>query len=174
MDFLIDGNGKVICGICKKHFDNIEEAVHYPTVWGNDLGVHKECLKKVEEIRDQETWDYAIALIKTKKIHCIQCTRELTSENLSNLRSDVDRTSYKCPECGLEFTVYHGEPDLNSYHDFEEEQEWGEYREAMKIYRKQLKEWESRGSPRGSRPIPPRTPEEKRIDETNLRKYGEY
>jgi len=121
----------------------------------------KDCYEKFRDQENQDYWKCATLLIKTDKIHCIKCKSELTHKNLGD--TDIDRISVKCPECKLEFTIYHGEPDDGGYMDYLEEQEGKEYCQRVK-------DWKANGE-KGPRP---ETPEESRLREFYISKYGEY
>jgi len=149
---------KTICDKCKEEVD-----IFYPiNVW--DCRIACYCLKCKQEYIDNENqqyWSLGKSLVGTDKIHCIKCKTELTYKNLSD--SDEDRFSVYCPECKLEFTLYHGYPDSNEQ-DYLEEKEWKDFSERMQS-------WKEQGSdPRRK----PEDPEERQIRESLVARYGEY
>lgn len=121
----------------------------------------KECYEKFRDQEAQDSWKCAISLIKTDKIHCIKCKSVLTHKNLVDY--EEDRISLKCQNCKLEFTIWHGEPYDGGYMDYLEEQEGREYSQRVK-------EWEEKGE-KGPRP---ESPEEGRLRQALISKYGEY
>ena len=154
------------CKIDKDTCDKCGEKVSefYPfSFFGYGYGDSCYCKECYEIFRDKEAQDYwkcAILLIKTDEIHCIKCKSELTHKNL--VGTDVDRIDVKCPECKLEFTIYHGEP-TDDYMDYQEEQEGREYCQRVKA-------WKANGE-KGPRP---ESPEERRLRKALIAKYGEY
>lgn len=120
----------------------------------------KECYEKFRDQESLDSWRYATLLIKTDKIHCIKCKSELTHKNIVDY--EEDQISVKCPECELKFAIWHGVPP-DDYMDYQEEQESREYCQR-------IKEWRANGE---KGPCP-ESPEERRLREALISKYGEY
>lgn len=158
-NYYIDDKRNKICAICKKSITE-KEAVPYCDALGI-IGIHKECKEKVMDAEWQDSWNCALFFIKTDKIHCIKCATELSYKNISDPFSDDVKISVKCHKCNLEFTIWHGGPDEWDYYDLNNIKRFEQFK-------KQIENAEKHGLPL------PRTPEEKRIDKANLRKYGEY
>ena len=146
---------------CDKCGEKVSE--FYPfSIYGCGYSCYcKGCYEILRDQEGQEYWNYAIMLIKTDKIHCIKCKSELTHKNLVDY--EEDRISLKCQKCKLEFTIWHGEPYDGGYMDYLEEQEGREYSQCVK-------EWKARGE-KGPRP---ETPEEGRLRQALVAKYGEH
>lgn len=146
---------------CDKCGEKVSELYPFsPSGFGYGICYCKGCYEKFRDQENQGYWEYAIRLIKTDKIHCIKCKSELTHKNL--IETEEDRISVKCPECKLEFTIYHGEY-IDEYMDYQEEQEGREYCQRVK-------DWKANGE-KGPRP---ESPEEGRLRRALIAKYGEY
>lgn len=105
------------CYACKKII--VGEARHYYPGLESPLFLCKECLEKQRDKDDERIWRDVLSLIGTDELHCLKCTQKLSKENISNTYTDIDRTSFKCPQCQLDFTIYHGEYSCDEW--FEED-----------------------------------------------------
>lgn len=109
-------NKEMKCSYCKEEgFDKL--------FWHSETGYDYECLcekckKKRVDILLQEEFKQALFYLKTDKIHCIKCKKELSHKDLGGNRkhySDVDRSAFTCPKCKFIFTLWYGEPDDDYY-----------------------------------------------------------
>lgn len=120
----LNEKGNRICRFCKKVFTSEMKEFPYHDDF-QTLAVCEPCKIKLNEIADQDCWNYATSLIGTQEIHCIKCKTELMPKDISSLYTDEEKVSFQCPnqKCKLEFTIYHGEPDDPREYDEPDEEE---------------------------------------------------
>jgi hypothetical protein len=163
-----------ICWHCKKQ---IEGKIYDYYGFYDMEKICESCWNRQTEIAIEEAWNWFKSGSGLTQVKCIKCGQELDKNQIYFFGfEDEHHTSFKCSneECEFEFTLRHNEPPCEDPYEYQEQEEAREYKEAMKSYNERLKQWEENGSLKGQRPIPPRSPEEKMIDDANLRKYGEY